>query len=424
MSKAAIVWMSEVAMSSRSARVNSAPWRNSFFSLLIVISLAFTASGASLEVRAAGSSVFQNLVQRAAAAREKGDSEQAIELYRKATAQRPDWQEGWWYLGTLLYDSGQFPAARLALHKLTVLNPKLGGAWGLLGLTEFQSARYDDALKALQRARSLGVGEDAGLTGAVDFDLAVLLNVHGESEAADSLLYSLLLRGHHSEDLQVALGLALLRVPILPSQLDPSKDAMVHDAGSLAAVMAHRQYEAAEAGFDGFLTKYPGIAFVHYAWGTMLAKEGKDSSAEAQFEEETKMNPNSALAYSEWAYLAMKAARYGQAISLAQKAIGLSANSYAAHYVLGSSFLATGKTEASVAELEQALKMVPDSPEIHYRLSHAYAKLGKKAFAAREAAEFQRLKSKQPVGAGSGQPNSGDAQTVTSEANHQSYPQQ
>jgi predicted Zn-dependent protease len=256
----------------------------------------------------------------------------------------------------------------------------------------------------------------------VDFHIAVLLNVHGESEAANLLLSSLLLRGRHSEDLQVALGLCLLRVPLLPSQVDPSKDAVVHDAGSLAAVIAHKQYEAAEAGFRGFLAKYPGTAFVHYAWGTMLAKEGKDDAAEAQLEGETKLNPNSALAYSEWAFLALKASRYDRAASLARKAIQLSKNSFTAHYVLGSALLATGQTEASVAELEQARNMVPESPEIRYGLSRAYAKLGKNELAKQEAAEFARLKAKPASGQETGSQNPA-AQAETGAVHRESSPQ-
>jgi len=409
-------------MSSRYYRCSSR--RNSCLALLIGITLSFAALAGNFEARGEESSSIRDLIQHATAAREKGDSAHAIELYRKATAQKPDWQEGWWYLGSLLYDGGRFSAAAQVLHRLTVLNPNLGGAWGLLGLSEFESTRYDEALKDLQLATSLGAGDDQTLEDVVDYHLALLLNVRGESEAANVLLYSLLLRGHHSEDLQVALGLALLRVPLLPSQLDPSKDAILHDAGSLAAVIAHRQYEAADAGFNGLLTKYPGTAFVHYAWGAMLAKEGKDAAAEAQFEEETKLNPDSSLAYSEWAYLAFKSSHYDQAISLARKAIGLSANSFTAHYVLGSALLATGKTEASVGELEQARKLVPESPEIRYGLSRAYAKLGQKELAKQEAAEFERLKSKRTRRTENGHQSPADAQTGTHATNQESSPQQ
>ena len=362
-----------------------------FFVCLIALIVAF--AGATAQTSSTSS--FSDLAQRAGAARDKGELSTAIQLYRKALALKPQWQEGLWDLGSLLYDNGQFPAASTTLHQLTVLNPKLGGAWALLGLSEYETGRYDPALNDLRRARSLGTGSNSDLADVVDYHLAALLNLRGEFEASNILLSSLFRRGRKSEDLQVAMGIAFLRVPLLPSQIDPSKDALIHDAGTLAALLALKQYEEAEAGFRALLEKYPGTSFVHYAWGAMLASEGKDDAAEAQFQEETKMNPASSLAYTEWAYLESKAGRSADAISIAQKAVELSDNSFMAHYVLGNSLLATGKTEDSIPQLERARDIAPESPEIRYSLSRAYAKLGKNDLARREQAEFLRLKKNQ-----------------------------
>lgn len=366
---------------------------------------------AGLQAQTHDSDSFRNLAQRAASARDNGNLESAIDLYRRALTQKPDWQEGWWNYGSLLYDNNQFSAATTALHKLTALNPKLGGAWALLGLSEYETGRYDPALDDLQRARSLGTGSDPDLADVVDYHVALLLNAHGEPEAANLLLSSLLLKGRKSEDLQVALGLVLLRVPLLPSQVDPSKDALVHDAGTLAAVLVHKQYVDADEGFRGLLAKYPGTSFVHYAWGAMLASQGKDDAAEMQFREETELNPESALAYSEWAYLESKAGRYPEAVSLAQRAVKLAANSFMAQYVLGSSLLATGQAEESLAHLERARDLAPESPEIRYSLSRAYAKLGKNALAKQEQTEFIRLKNMQRPQRETGAPGSTPGQT-------------
>jgi predicted Zn-dependent protease len=191
------------------------------------------------------------------------------------------------------------------------------------------------------------------------------------------------------------MGMAFLRVPLLPSQIAPSKDALIHDAGSLASILNQKEYEEAEAGFQALIEKYPGTNFVHYTWGAMLASQGKDDAAETQFQEETKLNPASSLAYTEWAYLESKAGRFSEAISISKKAVELSDNSFMAHYVLGNSLLATGKIEDSVPQLERARDMAPESSEIRYSLSRAYAKLGKSDLARREQAEFLRLKSKQ-----------------------------
>ena len=53
---------------------------------------------------------FNVLAKEADAAREAGRLEEAIALYRKAVRLRPKWAEGYWYIGTSLYELGQYQA--------------------------------------------------------------------------------------------------------------------------------------------------------------------------------------------------------------------------------------------------------------------------------------------------------------------------
>ena len=333
----------------------------------------------------------ESLVRQAESAREKGDIPAALRLYRRALLEKPGWQQGWWYYGSLLYDSNQYVQATAALRRLVRLNPKLGGAWALLGLCEYETRDFEGALKHLQQAKDSGVGDSGSLENVADYHLAILLNTHGEFERSRSLLSSLLLRGVNSEDLQVALGMSLLRVPLLPSQLEPAKDAVVHDTGNIAALMAKKQWDQADAGFRQLLAKYPGTHFVHYAYGAMLASRGQEELARAQFREENAITPDSALPYMEWAFLESKAANYQDALPLAQKAVELSSNSFVAHYLFGEALLATGKVSESVTQLESARRLAPDSPEVRYSLSRAYTKAGQRDKARREQTEFTKL---------------------------------
>jgi predicted Zn-dependent protease len=345
-----------------------------------------------LGAQTSDSPAFRILVQRATAARESGDIPTGIRLYREALAQNADWQAGWWYYGALLYDNSQFSLASAALQHLTKLNPRLGGAWALLGLSEYETGQFGGSFNDLQCARTLGTGSDPNLANIVDYHVAVLLNAQGTPEAANLILSSLLSKGIMSQDLQVALGLTLLRVPLLPSQIDPSKDALIHAAGTVAAAIDERQYDRATVGFESLIANFPKTSFVHYAYGTMLATQGKDAAAEAQFQDETEISPSSALPYAEWSFLEMKATHYGQAALLARKAVQLSPTSFIAHYVLGLSLLDTGQAKAALSELVRARDLAPQSPEIRYSLSRAYAELGQAALAKHEQAEFIRLK--------------------------------
>lgn len=334
---------------------------------------------------------FKGVARRAEAARDDGDITTAIQLYHRGLIEKPDWQEGWWYYGSLLYDSDNYPQAADALRTLTTLNPKLGGAWALLGLSEYEIHHFNLALEHLLRARSVGFGENRSLADVAEYHLAVLLNMHGECDIARSLFSSLLLRGVNSEDVQIGLGLSLLRVPLLPTQLDPSKDALIHDAGNTAALISHREYENADEAFQSLLTKYPRTPFAHYAYGAMLASRGKEDAAIAQFKEEIAITPESALPYMEWAFIESKRGSYQVTLPLARKAIRLSPNSFLAHYLLGSALLATGDARGSVIQLEKARRLAPDSPEVRYSLGRAYARAGNPQLARREQAEFTKL---------------------------------
>lgn len=334
----------------------------------------------------------QKLEKRADEAREEGDTQASLVLYERALARNPSWQEGWWYYGSLLYDGDRYANAAMAFRRLVQLNGKLGNAWAMLGLSEFETHDDDRALTDLQNAERLGTEEP--LEDIADYHLALLLNQHGDSEGASLLLSSLYLKGVRSEDLQVALGLTLLRVPILPSQLDPSQDALVHDAGSLAALLANKQIEKAEISYREMLSHYPKVQFLHYGYGGLLASEGHDAEAVAQFKAEIDLNPDSVLAYLEWAFLSMKAKDYPEAVRLARRAKELNPESFLAHYILGNSLLSSDDLKAARVELETAKKLAPGAPDIRYSLSRAYARLGEPILAKQEQTEFLTLQRK------------------------------
>src|SRR5881628_2363520 len=79
---------------------------------------------------------FEQLKKQADEAREGGRLEEAIRLYRRALARRPNWGEGWWSLATLLYDRDEYAGAARAFRQTTVVQPNVGAPWAMLGLCE------------------------------------------------------------------------------------------------------------------------------------------------------------------------------------------------------------------------------------------------------------------------------------------------
>ena len=86
-----------------------------------------------------------------------------LALYRQAVGLRPAWAEGWWFLGTLYYDHDKYAEAVQAFKQTAQIQQKVGAPWAMLGLCEFQLARYDDARLHLEQARKLGLGDNTEL---------------------------------------------------------------------------------------------------------------------------------------------------------------------------------------------------------------------------------------------------------------------
>ena len=337
---------------------------------------------------------LQQLQEAANTSRERGDVEASLKLYKQALAREGHWQEGWWYYGSLLYDADRYPEAKVAFERLVDENGKLGDAWAMLGLSEYECKDLNDAFIHLEKAEKIGTPLENTLQNIVDYHLALMLNARGDADAASMMLSSLFLRGVRSEDLQVALGLALLRVPLYPQQLDPSRDALVHDAGAIAALVADQHLDQAESRFRELQSSYPTVAFIHYAFGSLLSSLGRDAEAREQFRIETTLNPDSALAYMEWAFLESKAKRYDESKHLAEKAVALSGGSFMAHFLLGNALLNTGDVKGAIPELETSQTLAPEVADIHYSLSRAYARAGDASLAKQEQTQFLTLQRK------------------------------
>ena len=67
---------------------------------------------------------FDEVARKAAEARDKDQLDEAIRWYREGTRLRPSWDEGLWYLATLLYEEDRFAEARDAFRRFLVVKPE------------------------------------------------------------------------------------------------------------------------------------------------------------------------------------------------------------------------------------------------------------------------------------------------------------
>ncbi len=335
---------------------------------------------------------FKKLAARATEAREHNRLPEAAALYAKALRLNPRWEEGWWYLGSLDYDANNYGEGVKAFRNLVGLDRKNIPALALLGLCEFETHDYGNAFVHLQTAKSKGFGKNDELWNVMEYHLALLDILHGNFDTSYSLLSDLV---HHvvlSENVKMALGLTLLRVPLLPDQIDPEKDALISEAGKVGVLIALLDFDEADKSFEQLVHDYPTTPFVHYAYAVLLANLAQFEEAEEQVREEIKINPESAMPYMLLARVDVHLNRFQDALPLAQEAVKLAPQSSGAHYLLGRALLATDKATEAVEELATAKRLAPGDPEIRYNLALALAKAKRPKEAAAEQAEFRRLR--------------------------------
>ena len=181
---------------------------------------------------------FEEIARRATEAREKDQIEEAIRWYRQGAQLRPHWDEGLWYLGTLLYDQDQYAEARDAFRRFLAVKPDVGPAWGLRGLCEFRLKEYDAALQSLTKGRTLGYGTNTAVQRAAWFHEAILRIRASEFELAVRPLTWLARSEPESKHLVEAAGLMLLRLPKLPDEIPDEKRELVTLAGGFTKFAA------------------------------------------------------------------------------------------------------------------------------------------------------------------------------------------
>ncbi len=347
---------------------------------------------------------FADLAEKAATAQTAGQIDAAVTYYQRALALRPEWEEGWRNLGTLYYTSARYPDAVTALKNSVAIDPHNGNAWALLGLSEFEIKDYKNSLIHLERGRSIGFAGNAAAVQIAKYHLAILLNQSGDFDHATDLLSTETASGPLDEQVKFALGMALLRIPQLPDELDHSKASLVRLAGETAVLLFESKYDQAFSKFQQMLKMNPSMPYLHYAYGCALASISRYDEADEQLVEETKITPASALPFLRRSAIALQLRHAEKAAQLAQQAMQLAPDSAEAHYLLGRSWLELGKTQDAVKELDTASKLAPNSPEIHFNLARAYAKAGQPDAAEQERAAFERLNAlvqSQPTRSGS-----------------------
>lgn len=333
---------------------------------------------------------FDELARQANEASQNDKNDEAISLYRQALQIRPTWIEGWWKLGTLFYELDRYSEGRDALRKLVALDPQNGFALALLGLCEFQTKEYQIALNHLTRGRSLGLEANEHLALVSKYHQAILLSKYGQFEMAYALLAETIKKQQESPAVIEAVGMAALRLPLLPDELAAGQHDLVTKAGHAVYFAETERRQEAKQKFEEVVRSYPDAPGVHYAYGAFLMRDSVEPALE-EFRRELQVAPKNVAAMLQIAFEAIKQNRSQDGLTYAEQAVRLEPGMPAAHNALGRILLLIGQFDRAIKELELSVKLAPDSPEMYFALARAYDRVGRKADAARARTEFGRL---------------------------------
>lgn len=333
---------------------------------------------------------FDELSQSAEKAFNESRDDDAIRLSRLALAKQPEWEQGLWYLGALLYQKQEYREARDVLRHFMTIRPDAGPGWALLGFSDYQLREYARALEHLQRAMGAGMGERQELVQSVFYHVAILLTRFERYDDSMDMLERMLADSPGNDSLTQAIGLAGLRMPLLPAEVPADRQELIQRAGAAVVALQTKHFEDAALKFRELATEYSSEPGVHFLYGAFLMHTDPDGGIR-EMRRELEISPSHVLARVRMADQFIAQREYDQALDLARQAIQLDPHRASAHMLAGEALLAKGDSEHGITELESARDRDSSNNRTHWDLLRAYTAAGQKDKASREKQEIERI---------------------------------
>jgi tetratricopeptide (TPR) repeat protein len=347
----------------------------------IVLLTALLACVASLAQ--APSPDFNDLAARAAAARDQQNVPLAIQLYTQAEQLKPDWQEGWWYLGVLQYSSNQYPGAIDAFTHLLKLVPTAVPAMALRGLCEFETGSYDESLSDLQEAVAHGALNQPNNEAIIRYHLAQLLGNAGQFQQALEQYKYFAEHKLDPPDLRIGIAIAGMRIGSFPKDVAAKDRDFYQAVGNAGYVFLSGDNEQADDLFTQLFAKYPSAPNLHYFYGFLLFPHDP-ALAINEFRSELKVNPTNEIANAMLALTLVIAGQFEDALQPAQRAYDNAPDMEMAQLALGRALAETGDMKRGTDLLNQVIAHDPNNLEAHLGLVSIYSRSGNRDEAARE----------------------------------------
>jgi tetratricopeptide (TPR) repeat protein len=295
--------------------------------------------------------------------------------------------ETWWHRGVKSFEQGRFAEAEQSFLNVTRLNPKHGGAYALLALSEVRLKKYETAFAHLVLARKHGLIPGTDLERMAEEHYLMLANRIGRFEFANGLAaLHVKTRGASPIAEQVA-GLSALRMRLLPSEVPEADRAKVTAAGrSLVLAWQGRLAEAKEQA--GSLGHVPNA---HYLMGYLLTLENSDAALE-EFKKELEVSPKHVQARLRIAEGYLHRGEAAKGLPYVEHATRLAPGDFSARLLHGRVLVELNRLADGIRHLEKAAAIAPQAPEVHLHLANALSRAGREAEAEKHRKMVQQLK--------------------------------
>lgn len=344
------------------------------------------------------------LQNSATQARLAGKLDEAILKYKQALQGTPNWSEGWYFLGTIYYEKERSRECADSFARFVKLQPNVSAGHALLGLCLYQLKDYANSLTALTRAERIGLPQEDQLTDVASYHAAILYTRDGNFEKALQILNFFSRRETIDPKLIELTGIAALRKAIFPADLPADDRELVYRTGRAVMTAGARRAAEASSQFEDLLRDFPAATNLHFVYGSLLLGSDPDAALK-QFDAELKLQPEHlpSLVIKGLTYLGQ--GKFDDARKAGETAVKAGPGNFTAYTVLGRA-LAEGDIDVAggINALEKAVVLEPGSPQVRIALAAAYAKAGRREDAAKQRAEFLRLKKLIEAGGGSSTP--------------------
>src|SRR3954454_9938874 len=146
------------------------------------------------------------------------------------------------------------------------------------------------------------------------------------------------------------MGMATLRMPMLPTEAPPDRREMVLMAGRASYMIAKRNTVSAHKAFEALGARYPETPNVHYAFGVFLLQEQGDKAIE-EFKRELEIQPAHPWSLMQIAFEYLKRSDAAAALPYAQQTAALVPNARCAPKRIGQAMLRTASVQGGIQEL-------------------------------------------------------------------------